>query len=176
MSDDTQQQVFQRRLGNPKQALCAVLDGASLANLPTLLSVYGLPNVCLLPGDLDEELARVAPYLVQFQADSEFLTLLLAEGLGNHWGILAASNAHLRTLRIHFRNLLSVWDFEGNPHYFRYYDPRVLRVYLPTCNAEELDILFNPISAYYIEGEVPASLQCFMRGEQGLIQSKLLLA
>lgn len=176
MSEYTQQHVFQRHLVHPQQALCAVLDGASVPNLLTRLAAYRLPNVCLLSGDVDENLARVAPYLVQFQADSEFLMLLLTEGLGQHWGIIAASDAHLRTLRIHFRNLLSVWDFEGKPLYFRYYDPRVLRVYLPTCHAEELNVLFNPVSAYYIEGETPASVQCFMRGEQGLIQSQILLA
>ncbi|MBK1694019.1 hypothetical protein CKO09_04620 [Chromatium weissei] len=175
MSNNAQQLVFQRSLVDPQQALCAVLDGASIPNLLTLLAVHKLPHVCLLPGDVDEELAQVAPYLVQFQANSEFLTHFLAEGLHKHWGILAASNAHLRTLRIHFRNLLSVWNFEGKPLFFRYYDPRVLRIYLPTCNTEELDVLFNSVTAYYIEGEAPASLQCFMRGEQGLIQSQILL-
>jgi hypothetical protein len=46
-----------------------------------------------------------------------------------------------------------VYDAKGTPFYFRYYDPRVLRVYLPTCNASELQILFGPVARYYVEGK-----------------------
>ena len=37
--------------------------------------------------------------------------------------------------------------------YFRYYDPRVLRIYLPACNKEELATIFGPVRRYVLEGE-----------------------
>ena len=45
------------------------------------------------------------------------------------------------------------YNEEGTPFYFRYYDPRVLRRYLPSCNESELKILFGPVIRYCVEGE-----------------------
>ena len=39
--------------------------------------------------------------------------------------------------------------------YFRYYDPRVLRVFLPTSNTEELTAIFGPVSCFLVESEDP---------------------
>ena len=51
--------------------------------------------------------------------------------------------------------------------YFRYYDPRVLRVYLPTCNARELQTVFGPVLRYLVEDEKPTGLWTFWpEGEQ----------
>ena len=68
--------------------------------------------------------------------------------------MIVLAPADLRTMRNHFRKLLTVYDPNGKPLLFRYYDPRVLRVYLPTCNAEELATIFGPINSYLLEDEV----------------------
>ncbi len=36
---------------------------------------------------------------------------------------------------------------------FRYSDPRILRVYLPTCLPDELEQMFGPVTAYVMESE-----------------------
>ena len=46
-----------------------------------------------------------------------------------------------------------VYDDKGKPLYFRYYDPRVLRVYLPTCNASELETVLGPVSHFILEDD-----------------------
>lgn len=171
--DQTQVQAFQRSLTDPYQPLFAVLDGASTPNLQAIFSEHRLLNVCLLPGELDPELVQAAPYLAQFQAQSAFTELFLMQGLGNHWGILGTSSADLRTLRMHFRKFLTVWDPDGKPLYFRYYDPRVLRLYLPTCNGEELRTLFGPVTAYYAESESADTLLRFTVVGDGLGQQPL---
>ena len=176
MIDPTQVQGFQKALSDARQQLYAVLDGASMPNLLALLTQQHVTHVCLLPGELDPELAQVAPYLARLETQSAFAELVLARGLGQHWGILAATDADFRTLRMHFRKLVSVWDPDGKPLFFRYYDPRVLRVYLPTCNAEELVELFGPISAYYAEGETADTLIRFTLAANGLGQQTLSLA
>ncbi len=171
-----QVQVFQRSLVDPHQPLYAVLDGASVPNVLARLTAAAVPHVCLLPGEIDDELAQVAPYLVQFAPDSAFMAQFIDEGLGKHWGILIVSAAHFRSLRIHFRNLLTVWEFSGQPRYFRYYDPRVLRVYLPTCTAAELRDFFGPATAFYAEDDAPLTLQRLFVNEDNLIQQRLKLA
>ncbi len=160
MIDQIRVEAIRRRLSESPQNLYAVLDGASVPDLAARLSEHQVNHLCLLPGELAPELARVAPYLAEIQVQSPFFALLSTSGLGPHWGIIAASDADLRSLRMHFRACLSVWDPDGKPLYFRFYDPRVLRVYLPTCNTEELQLLFGPVTAFYAESVEPDTLLC----------------
>ena len=55
---------------------------------------------------------------------------------------------------------------DGKRLYFRYYDPRVLRVYLPTCNTEETKFIFGPLAAYFCEGETADTLLTFRPGSE----------
>lgn len=152
MSNERRLDELQRVLFEKSDSrLYTVLDGASVPNLGALLTQHEVPNVCLLRGVLDPELAQAAPYLVELSPQAPFTELLLTQGLSNHWGILALANDDMRTLRMHFRKFLTVWDAEGTPLHFRYYDPRVLRAYLPTCSPEELNVLFGPVTTYFAE-------------------------
>ena len=146
----------------------AVLDGASVPDL--LDQLYGdEPPVflCLYRGELEPDLAEVAPYLVHVKPESPFTEWLLGNCWGNHWGIFATSAEDIDTVRRHFRNFLMVKDPEGEQVYFRYYDPRVLRTFLPTCNAEETEFVFGPITSYLCEAENLETLLSF-RVEGGL--------
>lgn len=176
MIDPNQLSAVQRSLASDQRRLYAVLDGASLPNLPAVLAGHVLEHICLLPGELDPDLTLAAPYLAELPAGSPFAAEFLTEGLGRHWGILAAADAPFRDLRMHLRKFLSVWDPDGKPLFFRYYDPRVLRIYLPTCTAEELAVFFGPITAFYAEGEEPASLIRFTAADHGLGRQVLSLA
>lgn len=137
----------------------AVLDGASMPHLLNSLYTHEPEYVCLYRGELEPDMAEVAPYLVWLDPDTDFPWWLLTKGWGKHWGILVQSRADIRTLRRHFRTFLIVYDSAGKPMYFRWYDPRVLRVYLPTCTAEELARIFGPVETYVMETE---------DGQQGL--------
>jgi hypothetical protein len=121
-------------------------------------------------------MAEVAPYLVHLEASSEFTTWVLTQGWGEHWGIFAIASADLFEMRQHFRRFLTVYDANGKPLLFRYYDPRVLRVYLPTCNAEELATVFGPVLSFICEDESPNSALRFRSASGALQQVKLQLA
>ncbi|WP_295458296.1 DUF4123 domain-containing protein [uncultured Thiodictyon sp.] len=175
MIDQTQVQALQHRLAG-EQEIYALLDGAALPNLLALLSEHRLTHCCLLPGELEPELVIAAPYLVQLPAGCAFLELFLMQGLGRHWGILATTDADFRTLRMHLRQFLSVWDPNGQPLFFRYYDPRVLRIYLPTCQADELHTLFGPVTAFYAESADADTIIRFTVADTGLGQQPLSLA
>jgi hypothetical protein len=130
----------------------AVLDGASVPDLP--LKIYEMqPHAaCLYRGELEPDLAEVAPYLVELFPGTTFTEWLLSEGLrGDHWGIFARSPFSLVELRKHFRKFLTVYDDAGNPLLFRYYDPRVLVKFLPTCEPDALEKLFNRVTDYLAE-------------------------
>jgi hypothetical protein len=138
-----------------------VLDGASVSNLLQKLQSYQAESACLYRGELDPELAAVAPYLVLLPPDAEITDWVL-NGVGHHWGIFALSKTDMRTMRRHFRTFLMVNTPDGNPVYFRYYDPRVLRTFLPTCNAEEIKQVFGAVEVYYTENEVADELLRFL--------------
>lgn len=133
----------------------AVLDGASVPDLPQLLWEHEPQHVCLYRGELEPDLAAMAPYLVRLDRGGEFTNLVLNEGWGEHWGVfvLARQEVHFRDLRKHFRTFLRVRHPDGSSVYFRYYDPRVLQVFLPTCDASELGMIFGPVAAYLMESK-----------------------
>lgn len=156
------QGIYDQLFAEPTVNVFAVLDGASIKGLPKLLWEHKPEHVCLYRGELSPDLAACAPYLVRLQPRSPFTDIVIREGWGKHWGVFALSSADLKTLRKHFRNLLIVRDPQGKSLYFRYYDPRVLRVYLPTCNAQETRMVFGPVESYVLEDEKPSNPLCFM--------------
>ena len=108
-------------------------------------------------------MAAMAPYLARLEPEAEFTDWVLKEGWGEHWGVFAVAPADLRAMRQHFRTLLTVLTPDNKTAYFRYYDPRVLRVFLPICNDEEIGQLFGPIAWYGLEDEDPGHLIRFRR-------------
>lgn len=141
-----------------RTGLYAILDSARDRRMFRAISETGLPHHCLFSGRLDPALQAVAPYLVELRPEASFVRRLLGDGWGRAWGIYVASPASLEELRRHFRRFLRVEDERGRRMLFRYYDPRVLRVYLPTCNEEELATVFGPVTRYVLEAEDPDRL------------------
>ena len=140
----------------------AVLDGASVPDLLDQLYGEEPPEfLCLYRGELQPDMAEVAPYLVQLKAGTPFSEWLLQHCWGNHWGIFVTSHDDIDTVRRHFRNFLMVRNPEGQQVYFRFYDPRVLRIFLPTCNAEQAKTMFGPLACYLCEAENPDTLLSF---------------
>jgi hypothetical protein len=60
---------------------------------------------------------------------------------------------------------------QGKMLYFRFYDPRVLRIFLPTCDAMQLRELFgDAIDSFILEDEDPAFAIRFWQ-ENGVLKS-----
>jgi hypothetical protein len=72
---------------------------------------------------------------------------------GKHQMIIFQSESSLQQLAQHFSGMLKAMDEEGKIFNFRYYDPRILRVYLPTCTEEEKHIFYGPADTFWVEGE-----------------------
>ena len=87
------------------------------------------------------------------------------------WGVFVGARADLNELRTHLRRFLLLKGPEGKEFYFRFYDPRVLRVYLPSCRPSELEMFFGPVDAFLTEAEDPADVLEFRREGDLLIQS-----
>jgi hypothetical protein len=141
--------------GSEPHRILAVLDGASVPGLAQAMQAYKVEHECLYRGELGADLVATAPYVARCEPEHPFTEWLLNEGWGRHWGIFAAlpRGLAMREIRKHFRTFLMVKDPEGRTLYFRYYDPRVMRVYLPSCNATEMKTVFGPALSYIMEDE-----------------------
>lgn len=153
-----------------RSTVWTILDGARHDDVyPTVLTSYS-DRTCLYAGALPPELVLTAPYLVRMEFDDRFTWKVLDAGWGNSWGVFLRTDTSLETLRKHLRQFLLVRDERGKRLIFRYYDPRVLRVYLPTCTQGELRTVFGPIKEFMMEGENPQELLSF-RIEGGQLQT-----
>ncbi len=115
----------------------------------------------LYKGRSEELLTTVAPYLFPYKSDTEFGSWLMDRGWGNAWGIFIVSKGTMEDLHKHFRKFLMVKTEEGQELYFRFYDPRVLRIFLPTCDSTQLRDFFGPIDSFILEDVDPNRLLIF---------------
>jgi hypothetical protein len=126
----------------------------------------------LYDGPEGEALAEVAPYLVSLPPQSALLAALLRE----HWGESSVSfvitPADFKSLRRHLRRFLMVEDEQRKQMYFRFYDPRVLRAFLPTCTADECVDFFGPVSWFVVEADEPGQARAFSRSDGTLLRTE----
>lgn len=116
--------------------LYGIVDTAREPKLHRLVTAS--PNyACLFEGKIPEPLDGAAPYLVQLSDDTPLKSVWRQDGWGKAWGILVRSSLPLKDLRRHLRKFLMVQLPDGQVVFFRFYDPRVWRVYWPTCTPEE---------------------------------------
>jgi len=155
MTETPRQGLSDILFGKSETPVFAVLDGASIPELVKHLYAHEPEFCCLYRGELEPDMATVAPYLVKLEVGNKFTELVLNEAFGKHWGIFLATSANLRTLRDHFREFHTVELPDQRTVLFRYYDPRVLRSFLPACNADELAMFFGPVQSFVAEGESP---------------------
>jgi hypothetical protein len=144
------------RIDRPRYGyLWAVLDAArDRAIWPAMrrLAQNG-QAVSLYQGRTAQELARVAPYLVSLGTDDRVFDWLWNDGWGQSWGIFLWSLVSMESLRDHFRRLTYVRGPDRQQLLFRFYDPRVLRIFAPECEPAQIKELFGPVTRYMMEDE-----------------------
>jgi pSer/pThr/pTyr-binding forkhead associated (FHA) protein len=132
-------------------AAYAIIDAARAPNLLALIEQNAECAVSLFDGTPLEDHREQAPYLVNFGEDETLLLTFVYGGWDGSAGIYLASAAEFGALTGHMRRLLFAQTEDGRRLLFRYYDPRVLRSYLPTCAAGETAEFFGPVSAVFAE-------------------------
>lgn len=143
----------------------AIVDAAQDQQIYWTLTNSFLPHSCLFAGALPQALEMAAPYLVQLDPEDKF-TDYLAKNLRTHVALFLQCDASLHELRRHLRTFLTVKDPSGRRMLFRYYDPRVMRVYLPTCTTLELQTVFGPVKSFWaVSEELNTLTQFAFRGK-----------
>jgi hypothetical protein len=143
-------QRYQQILIGDTTRLYCVLDGASVPDLPVRLHETATPNYCLIRGELPPDLVHAAPYVAILLPGSTFTEWVFANCMKGNEGIFLHSRFSIKEMRRHFRGLFRVTDESGRPLMFRFYDPRVIRKFLPTCTASELTDFFGNVETYFV--------------------------
>ena len=133
----------------------AMLDGAVVRQLPDYLEDRTAPFACLFRGETDPMVITRAPYLVRVVPGDELFSWILREGWGRNWGMFAAvpRDTPFDAVLDHFRQFLQVRVPDGRIVFFRYYDPRVQRLFLTSCDAAQAAQLFAVPVAWSCESD-----------------------
>lgn len=138
-----------RYLRRQPHRVYAVLDAARDPRVGRLV------RDCMTYEPLIVELPDVSPYLVE--ATSRDLERLVYKTWGEGTGIFVTSSASRQTVVDHLQSLLEVQTAYGEHVLFRFYDPRVLRAFVPVCTRDEIDELLGPLDRMLVEARLPTS-------------------
>lgn len=111
--------------------------------------------------------------LTSVNAESRIAAQLAADGWGKGWGIYVTSHQPLAIVRNHLRRFQTLLTQDGAEFQFRFFNPTLLRGFLPTLSGEEAKTLFGPISAILTEGATADELMLFMPGPSGVLEKTL---
>jgi len=144
-------------------SIYAIVDGARDRSIPRMVRDSGFQYRSLYDGKSAEELGSFGPFLVKLPEDVGIIAQWLDPGWGRSFGVHLAAKQPFDEVRRHLRRFTLVELEGGRQVYFRFYDPRVLRVFLPNCTYEEWSAFFGPIQAYFAESEDAKHLLRFHR-------------
>lgn len=137
----------------------AILDGARDPRIEKLIVTWGLEHTCLHGEEIAPELRSAGAFLARLRDDGEAGVVLNA-GWGNAWGVFVEAPAEVpfRQIERHFRRHLRILDDGGRMLLFRFYDPRVLQTFLPTCDEQQHAEFFGPAERMIVESGLRMSL------------------
>lgn len=140
--------------------LYAVVDGAQHFQLAFNARRMGSDLYTLFSGEQSTKLAYVGPVLVTLDEAMPFLEEWV-EQLGANAGVLFQTTAELDVVCAHLRDIFIVTDEAGQEYFFRFYDPRILRAFLPTCTGTELREFFAPVVRWICEDEAATGYHAY---------------
>lgn len=147
--------------------LYALVDAArSDQVLPKLAS--GQCNYqSLFVGTEKEPLFSAGPFILSPSKDRSLFEWFATEAWGKSMVLFFTSQAPYDQLLHHLQSLLKVITEEDDELFFRYYDPRVLRNYLPNCDTASSWRFMGPITRLMVEAEEGERLLCWKRETLG---------
>ncbi|PPD18744.1 MAG: hypothetical protein CTY18_10720 [Methylomonas sp.] len=140
-----------------EQPLFAIVDAAqaskAIFNLLNHASQRHTKKAALFEGERAQELASVAPYLVQLSlAEQALLSQLVEQGWQQNWAIYFSYPNRFDNALNKLRLNLPVKS-KDEIGLFRFYDPRVFRLYVPSFDAQQLREFFGAISQFWLPPE-----------------------
>ncbi len=130
-----------------------IIDAASESiEIDDLIQAYG-PSVCILKSNYDGQFVDVGPHL--FGSTEKLDELMLNEKWGKGSYTLVSFTKDKQNLIQILKNNSEIVTEQDEVMFFRYYDPRILRIFLPIFDKQQLKEFFGTISEFMCEDEDP---------------------
>ena len=153
-------------------ALYAVVDAARDRRIYDLVHDALFP-MCLFRTDVVSPLGRNAPYVVPVEHAERLVEAWRNVGRGESWGLFLRSSEQQARLRHRLRTFNQAKLPDGRVVLFRWWDPRVFRVYLPTCDADDLKQWFASVDEYVCETEGGSAFTIYRNRDATLAQERV---
>lgn len=136
---------FLKTISNTEEYLYMIIDCAHDTRILPALAKSLNSRCCLFNEEnISETIKAVAPFLVKIKNIDEFVSWCIDEGMHRHWMIFFTSaDQHVSDLRLHFKRFSLANTPDGKQYFFRYYDARVLPVFITSCEQREREDFFR---------------------------------
>ncbi|MEZ5198030.1 MAG: DUF4123 domain-containing protein [Bacteroidales bacterium] len=115
----------------------------------------------LFEDTMDVQSYGVSGFLVECKKESPLFQWMTKQAWGDNCSIFFTSKASFDELFTHFQKFNRVYIEGDDVVLFRYYDPRVLNLFLPTCNNEQIRSFFGKVGHFFAEDEDPEIIRVF---------------
>lgn len=157
LEQDEQQRQASDTTSPPLRAF-ALLDASQSPDIPICLEGFSDPARCLFDGAAYEDMAEVAPWLVELTRHSDAWDWFVEEGYGRNWGILIHSRLGLPRLKTHLKKFLKIEDEDGERYFFKYYRPEHFNRYAPGFDDAQRASFWRGIEAVHAESKGDATV------------------
>lgn len=149
--------------------LYAILDANVEERVPQLLLASGELYQFMPEGLPEVGLQQPGAFMTYVPVTSLLLPKLIQMGWGQHWLLFFTCMHPFAEVRKHLRQFLLVKSDDNKSFYFRFYDPRLLQLFLPACSPQEITQFFGPVQCFVMEDAFdPSKLLEFSVTPQGL--------
>lgn len=120
---------------------------------PKINSLESANVASLYSGPAGRDLYEIAPYLAV--ADQALIDWIVENLFDRPWGyfVVADGSITLPELRKHFRRFMMATGPQGKDLYFRFYDPRVVTVFVNSFSVEAVGRFFGPLRSILLFDE-----------------------
>ena len=143
--------------------LFGIVDSARNEEVFRFLITGNVPYKSLFEGTMDVQSFGVSGFLVECKKESQLFQWMTTEAWGDSCCIFFTSKADFDKLFGHFQQFNRVYLEDEKVVLFRYYDPRVLRVILPTYKQHELKFFFGEVKSFIAESEDPKIVNAYKK-------------
>lgn len=131
----------------------ALIDAAQSPDIAICLDAFNSPARCLFDGEVGDDLAEVAPWLVELTRFDDTWDWFLEDGYGKNWGILMHSRLELPRLKTQLKRFLKITDEKGETFFFKYYRPKHLNAYLPVFDDVQMASFMKGVETIFAESD-----------------------
>ena len=145
-------EYFLRAAAEDDQWLYMLIDAAHDTRIFTALEECLHTRACLFSEDyVSAALKSASPFLLKIKTIDDFVMWCLQEGVHRHWMIFFTSpEIHVSEMKLHFKRFTYALGPDGKQYFFRYYDPRVLPIFLTAGDQRERKEFFRRCKTVWI--------------------------